>query len=88
MVAHSLGSQRLRPITGSSAVTLSIKLRNVDLTLECEPCGHLLVKKGRWFWTVSSVKCQVCKAEQRLTYSDKVALFAKHAHFSRLEDNG
>jgi hypothetical protein len=32
------------------------------------------------FITASTFKCDVCKGEVRLTYSDKVALFAKHAH--------
>jgi peptide subunit release factor 1 (eRF1) len=59
---------------------LSAQLRNVDLTLECERCGHLIIKKGNWFITASIFKCDECKGEVRLTYSDKVALFAKHAH--------
>ena len=61
-------------------MTLSAGLRAVDLTLECERCGHLIIKKGVWFITVSTFKCAECKGEVRLTYSDKVALFAKHAH--------
>ena len=60
-------------------MTLSAELRNVDLTLECERCGHLIIKKGVWFVCVSTFKCVECKSELRLTYSDKIALFAKHA---------
>lgn len=63
-------------------MTLSTRLRNVDLTLECKRCGHLTVKNGSWFMTISTFKCKVCKSERRLTYSDKVALFAKHAHLA------
>jgi hypothetical protein len=63
-------------------VSLSARLRNVELTLEWETCGYLIVKKGIWFMTVSTFKCQVCKSEQRLTYSNKVALFAKHARLA------
>ena len=59
---------------------LSSKLRYVDLTLECKSCGHLIVKRGVWFMTASSFKCDQCKVPVRLTYSDKLALFAKHAH--------
>jgi hypothetical protein len=59
---------------------LSARLRRVDLTLECKHCAHLIIKKGEWFITASTFKCDVCKGEVRLTYSDKVALFAKHAH--------
>ena len=60
-------------------MTLAARLRNVDLTLECERCGHSIIKKGDWFICVSKFKCAECKGELRLTYSDKVALFAKHA---------
>jgi transposase-like protein len=63
-------------------VRLSTRLRNVDLTPECKRCGHLTVKKGASFMTISTFKCQVCKSERRLTYSDKVALFAEHAHLA------
>ena len=63
-------------------MTLSAGLRAVDLTLECERCGHLIIKKGGWFITASIFKCAECKGEVRLTYSDKVALFAKHAHLA------
>jgi hypothetical protein len=59
-------------------MALSSGLRYVDLTLECDLCGHPMVKRGVWFWTVSTFKCQECKGERRLTYSDKVALFDKH----------
>ena len=63
-------------------MALSARLRNVDLTLLCKHCAHLIVKKGSWFITVSTFKCDNCKAELQLTYSDKVALFAKHAHLA------
>jgi hypothetical protein len=63
-------------------MSLSAKLRDVDLTLDCKLCGHLIVKKGSWFWTVASFKCRTCKVEQPLTYSDKVSLFAKHTHLA------
>jgi DNA-directed RNA polymerase subunit RPC12/RpoP len=61
-------------------MSLSALLRNVDLTLECKSCGHLIIKKGEWFIGASTFKCDQCKGEVRLTYSDKVALFDKHAH--------
>jgi transposase-like protein len=63
-------------------VTLSTRLRNVALALECKRCGHLTVKKGSWFMTISTFKCQVCEDERRLTYSDKIELFAKHEHLT------
>ena len=63
-------------------MTLSAGLRAVDLTLECERCGHLIIKKGGWFTTASIFKCEECKSEVRLTYNDKAALFTKHAHLA------
>ena len=63
-------------------MSLSALLRNVDLTLECKSRGHLIIKKGDWFITASTFKCDQCKGEVRLTYSDKVALFDKHAHLA------
>jgi hypothetical protein len=67
---------------GEDGMTLSAKLRDVDLTIECKLCGHLIVKKGKWFWTVASFKCQLCNSVQLLTYREKLALFAKHAHLA------
>jgi hypothetical protein len=32
--------------------------------------------------TISTFKGRVCKEERRLTYSDKLALFAKHEHLT------
>jgi hypothetical protein len=66
-------------------MALSSALRYVDLTLECELCGFLMIKTGVWFWTASTFKCQECKGKRRLTYSDKVALFAKHSHLALAE---
>jgi phage FluMu protein Com len=63
-------------------MTLSAGLRDVDLTLPCAHCGHLIVKTGGWFLTASKFKCAECKGELHLGYSDKVALFAKHAHLA------
>lgn len=37
-------------------LTLSTRLKKVDLTLECKLCAHLIVKKGVWFMTVSTFK--------------------------------
>ena len=63
-------------------MSLSPRLRDVDLKLECKHCGHLLIKKGAWFMTVHHFRCEGCKREVAVTYSDKVALFNKHAHLA------
>jgi hypothetical protein len=63
-------------------MSLSFRLREVDLTLECKYCGHVRVKKGSWFLVAYRFKCEGCSREVPLTYSDKVALFNKHAYLS------
>lgn len=64
------------------AMTLSAGLRYVDLSFECKRCGNSIIKSGAWVISVSVFRCAECKGELRLTYSDKVALFAKHAHLA------
>ena len=60
---------------------LTTRLQNVDLTLECKHCGHPIVKKGSWFRTSRhSFKCGGCKRDVRMTYKEKIVLFAKYAH--------
>lgn len=63
-------------------MSLSTRLRPIDLRLECKYCSQPLIKKGAWFMTVHHFKCEGCKREVAVTYSDKVALFAKHAHLA------
>jgi hypothetical protein len=57
---------------------LSSDLDDVDLTMRCFYCGHPLVKPGRWFRTVSRFTCEKCQTTSRISYPDKVALFARH----------
>jgi DNA-directed RNA polymerase subunit RPC12/RpoP len=64
-------------------MALSSLLLQVDLTLECKHCGHLITKKGSWFKVIHRFKCERCKRETPMTYSDKVALFNKHAGLSQ-----
>jgi transposase-like protein len=63
-------------------MALSSRLLKIDLTLPCKYCGHSMIKKGGWFLAVHRFKCEGCKREVPITYSDKVALFNKHAHLS------
>jgi hypothetical protein len=78
-----MGKTRLRsrPIR-ENAMPISVRLDRVDLTLKCNHLNNLLIKKRRYFMTASTFKCDACNGELRLTYSDKVALFAKHAHLA------
>ena len=63
-------------------MSLSSKLRLVDLLLECKYCRQPISKKGVWFMTAHQFKCENCKRAVPITYSDKVALFAKHGHLA------
>jgi hypothetical protein len=63
-------------------MSLSLRLRNVDLTLECKYCGGQKIKKGQWFLVIAKFTCENCKREVRLTYKDKIALFERHAHLA------
>jgi hypothetical protein len=60
-------------------MALSSQLRQANLTLECRYCGHSITKSGRWFASIHSFRCQACKLEVQLGYSDKVVLFKKYA---------
>ena len=62
---------------------LSSHLRQVELTLQCKYCGHSIIKKGGWFMVVHRFKCEGCNREVPKTYSDKVALFNRHARLSQ-----
>ena len=59
-------------------MTLSVRLLNVDLTFNCPHCGHALTKPGSWFKSANRFKCKGCKADVRVTYTAKLALFARH----------
>jgi hypothetical protein len=61
---------------------LSNKLLDVDLTLECKHCGHLIIKNGGWFSVAHHFKCEGCNRYVRIVYDEKVALFKKHAHLA------
>jgi transposase-like protein len=66
---------------------LSLSLHSVSMTFECPFCTCTLVKSGGWFQTIGRFKCNGCQREVRLTYSDKVALFDKHAQLKRKSSN-
>jgi hypothetical protein len=61
-------------------MSLSFRLRQVDLIFECKYCGHVRVKKGSWFMSACRFKCEGCGQEVPITYSDKVTLFDKHEY--------
>jgi hypothetical protein len=66
-------------------MSLSFRLCQVDLTLECKYCGHPIIKRGIWFLAVHRFKCGGCNQDVPITYSDKVALFNKHAYATQAE---
>jgi hypothetical protein len=59
---------------------LSGKMSDVSIALECPHCGHRLTKNGSWLRSVQHFNCGACLRRVRIGYSDKVRLFAKHAH--------
>jgi hypothetical protein len=61
------------------------RLRHVDLTLECKYCGHLKIRQGDWFTVIHRFKCEGCNRETPMTYSDKIALFNKHADLTAIQ---
>jgi hypothetical protein len=60
-------------------MTLASKLDDVLMTFDCPHCGMALIKKGRWFKFVGDFRCAGCQRGVRMTYDDKIRLFAKHA---------
>jgi hypothetical protein len=67
-------------LKASDAMSLSARLWDVDLTLECKYCGHPKTKNGGWYRVVPKFNCEKCKREVLITYKDKIALFDKHMH--------
>jgi transposase-like protein len=56
-------------------MALSPSFHSVNLTFVCPQCGHPLVKPGSWFKAAKGFKCNSCKSDIRLTYTNKLALF-------------
>jgi transposase-like protein len=57
---------------------LSRELDGLTLSVPCSHCGHVLRKKGSSVRSVSHYTCKSCKQQFRVTYSDKLKLFADH----------
>lgn len=64
--------------TGELKMPLPLSLNSAELTFLCPHCGHPFVKSGSWFKVSARFRCSGCKAEVRLTYTGKLALFAEH----------
>jgi len=50
------------------------------MIFNCPNCNHPLAKNGAWFAAMARFKCVGCKRYVPMTYSDKLALFDRHAH--------
>lgn len=66
-------------------MALSRRLLMCKMTLECPHFGFALKRAGSWFQVVSSHRCERCQRQFRITYSNKLTLFAKHEQDSVLE---
>jgi hypothetical protein len=72
---HALGAEDLARV----AICMSGERVDVMMTLACRTCGFALTKKGSWFKSASLYKCESCGVQGRVTYDDKVRLFARAA---------
>ena len=52
---------------------------DVMMMLACRTCGIAITKKGSWFKSASRYKCESCGVQGRVTYDDKMRLFARAA---------
>ncbi|TPK75333.1 hypothetical protein FJ930_04330 [Mesorhizobium sp. B2-4-15] len=57
---------------------LSAALLTCKMTFECPECGFAFVKHGSWFQSVSWYECEGCRRRIRITYPDKLKLFARY----------
>ncbi|CDX39246.1 conserved hypothetical protein [Mesorhizobium sp. SOD10] len=57
-------------------------LNGIDLRFECPRCGHPTIRKGSWFKSVATFKCEGCQTVMRLGYPAKLRLFEKHRQWA------
>ncbi|TPI29162.1 hypothetical protein FJW08_18965 [Mesorhizobium sp. B3-2-1] len=67
-------------------MALSRRLLMCKMTLDCPHCGFALKRAGSWFQVISSHRCEGCQRQFRITYPDKLRLFAKHEQLPALEE--
>jgi hypothetical protein len=62
-------------------VSMSLRddFADVMMTLACRTCGFAITKKGSWVKSASHYKCVSCGVQGRVTYDDKMRLFARAA---------
>jgi hypothetical protein len=65
-------------------MALSCKLTDALLTFECGHCSLKFSRKGSWFKSAARFTCAGCQREARITYSDKIRIFGRHAHSADL----
>jgi len=57
---------------------LSPSLHRTEMSFPCPHCGHVVTKDGSWFRARAHFPCPACHEDVKLSYQDKVALFAKY----------
>jgi hypothetical protein len=60
-----------------------VAFQRVYLPFERPHCGHRLTKNGSWLRSVHQFNCGASLRRVRIGYSDKIRLFAKHAHLAK-----
>jgi DNA-directed RNA polymerase subunit RPC12/RpoP len=57
---------------------LPVELGDIWLPYSCPHCGHRFEKRGAWFVSVSSFRCETCRQKVHLTYPAKIELFENY----------
>jgi hypothetical protein len=75
----------LPPYNGAKRCHFRLGYGTWTLLSNVKYCGHLKIKQGDWFTVVHRSKCEGYNRETPMTYSNKIALFDKHAHLIAIQ---
>jgi len=59
-------------------VPLPVELLDKIFARHCPHCGYKMEKLGLWFQSVHRYRCEGCGQKLKMTYPEKVALFAAY----------
>lgn len=57
---------------------LSIDLHDKNLMFKCPNCHKTIIRRGSWIKSITTFKCEGCRAKVRMTYGQKLAIFEHH----------
>jgi hypothetical protein len=58
---------------------LPLDLFDVTLRYSCRHCGCIVEREGKWFFRLRQYTCSSCKQQVRVSYDDKLKIFARRA---------